>query len=139
MENTHASHPLSSQETAIRKDAGLVALWALFVLLFGDPFAALFEKLQALMLAWRAGELPLPVIREPAPRQSTSRKRTPSARRTRVRTRAVRQVMIRLGCFARPQALKIPTSKAHPPRIERPPRAFFWASHESRTHALNVP
>lgn len=127
MENTRTPPNLAAQETAIRKDAGLVALWALFVFLFGDPFAALVARLQALMAAWRAGELPPPVIRAAAPRRDISRQRAQTARRSgvRVRARAVCEEVVRRVCVARPQSRKLPASKARSSRIERPPKQFL--------------
>lgn len=88
----HAQQPQEYNPPRPTANAALAELCALFVMLFGNPFALLFERLEALFAAWRAGLLPpLPAATTPprqpgqaAPRNVSGRAYHPRAPRAHV-------------------------------------------------------
>lgn len=133
MENTLPHNPLAVLRTGIREDAAMGVLYALFVLLFGDPFAALLQKLEALFAAFRAGTLPPELLRAQRPGLPSSEPPTPHLRPRQSRLRHALSRRARLASVP-PRAIAaahpVPVWQTqppippqfHPPRIERPPR-----------------
>lgn len=126
MKNTRTPQPLAWPASDIRENGAWGPVLAVLFFLFGNPFAALLEKLEALFEAWRAGTLP-PIAAQPAqspprPHQTTRvrifRARTPRAPRPAARLARLRRSNLPvtpLTSAPRPREI-------HPPRIERPPR-----------------
>ena len=129
MKTQHAPQPLSSHESAIPRNGALVALCALFTLLFGNPFAQLINELEALFAAWRAGTLPPVPVRAPAPQPAASPRRPratarPTQRLRHRRPAPGRAVIVRAQSPRQPPRQRAGTHACTPPRA-RPHVDFF--------------